>query len=52
MSGKGSRQRTYGSKFDENWDRIFGSKHNTPIGGSQKPSERNYRSGSTNTRGK
>ncbi len=39
MSGKGSRQRTYGSKFEQNWEKIFGNKHDTPVGGSQKPSK-------------
>ena len=28
MAGKGSRQRTYGAKFDDNYDRIFGKKAN------------------------
>lgn len=35
---KGSRQRTYGSKFEANWEKIFGEKPSTPQKASEAPS--------------
>ena len=32
MAGKGSRQRTYGSAFDANYDRIFGKSKREEMG--------------------
>ena len=32
MAGKGSRQRTYGSAFESNYDRIFGKKEKDEMG--------------------
>ena len=34
MAGKGSRQRTYGATFNDNYDRIFGKKETS----SERPS--------------
>lgn len=48
MAGKGSRQRTYGEKYESNWDRIFNKAEKAP----ERPVERNYRDGSTKGRGK
>lgn len=32
MAGKGSRQRTYGSAFNTNYDRIFGKNRDDEVG--------------------
>ena len=46
MAGKGSRQRTYGATFNDNYDRIFGKATSSPMGtewidpeGNQYPKE-------------